>query len=373
MVDPHLRSLADAVATAAVPLLDSEGQALDPLLLVDLDTPVDLTALDQLVPALSRSDRILVGVSRDAPEWPDGDPRHQLAEALDLTLCTTAPGRPVPGGRTGSTALVAVVDVETATGDLTSAVLTNPQAALALKQVLRAGETLSAEDAVVLESYAYSTLLGGTEFASWLAAQRRWSPPHDVEDAVLVDRVDDDLLVRLNRPERRNAYGRQVRDGLVEALELALLDPLIARVVLDGAGTCFSAGGDLGEFGTTPDPVLAHRVRTSGGAGRLLARLADRVVVNVHGTCVGAGVELPAFAGRVVADPATTFRLPEVAMGLVPGAGGTASLPRRIGRWRTAWLGLTGATIDAATAYDWGLVDEVRPTGTDAAAAARHS
>jgi enoyl-CoA hydratase/carnithine racemase len=56
--------------------------------------------------------------------------------------------------------------------------------------------------------------------------------------------------------------------------------------------------------------------------------------------------------------PDACFSLPELAMGLVPGAGGTVSLPRRIGRHRTAWLALTGATIDAATALDWGLADE---------------
>lgn len=366
MVDPHLRSPVDAVATAAIPLLDPDGQAHEPILFVNLDAGLEPVA-SRLGQAVSTSDRIVVGVSRDALDWPGDDPRHALLEALDLTIAEAGPlRRAEDDGRSGAT-LVQVADPQAEAATLTAAVAANPQAALALKQVLRAGAALSAEDAVVLESYAYSTLLGGTEFASWLAAQRRWSPPHDVEDAVLVDRVDDELRIRLNRPERRNAYGRQVRDGLVEALEVALLDPRITRVLVDGAGPCFSAGGDLGEFGTTPDPVLAHRVRTSGGAGRLLARLADRVVVHVHGTCVGAGVELPAFAGQVVADPGATFRLPEVAMGLVPGAGGTASLPRRIGRWRTAWLGLTGAVIDAGTAHHWGLVDEVRPMGPDVA------
>ena len=80
----------------------------------------------------------------------------------------------------------------------------------------------------------------------------------------------------------------------------------------------------------------------------------------VHGACVGAGIELPAFAGRVVASRDAWFALPEVAMGLVPGAGGTVSLPRRIGAQRTAWLALTGRRIDAETALAWGLVDELR-------------
>lgn len=97
-------------------------------------------------------------------------------------------------------------------------------------------------------------------------------------------------------------------------------------VVLDGAGPLFSAGGDLAEFGTAPDLSTAHFVRTRGGAGILMHRLAGRLEVRLHGPCVGAGIELPAFAGRVVARSDATFRLPEVAMGLIPGAGGTGRL-----------------------------------------------
>jgi enoyl-CoA hydratase/carnithine racemase len=72
---------------------------------------------------------------------------------------------------------------------------------------------------------------------------------------------------------------------------------------------------------------------------------------------VGAGIELAACAGHVVATADTRIGLPEVAMGLIPGAGGTVSLPARIGRHRTAWLALTGRTLDAPTAHAWGLVD----------------
>ena len=79
----------------------------------------------------------------------------------------------------------------------------------------------------------------------------------------------------------------------------------------------------------------------------------------MQGACIGAGLELAALAHRVVAAPDARFRLPEVAMGLVPGAGGTATIPGRIGPQLTAWLALTGATVDAATAHSWGLVDEL--------------
>jgi enoyl-CoA hydratase/carnithine racemase len=87
------------------------------------------------------------------------------------------------------------------------------------------------------------------------------------------------------------------------------------------------------------------------------------VEVRLHGACVGAGIELPAYARRVVASPGTRFLLPEVAMGLIPGAGGTVSIPRRIGRWRTLFLALSGDVVDAATALSWGLVDEITGAG----------
>jgi enoyl-CoA hydratase/carnithine racemase len=74
---------------------------------------------------------------------------------------------------------------------------------------------------------------------------------------------------------------------------------------------------------------------------------------------VGAGIELPAFVGRIVAAPGTAFRLPEIGMGLIPGAGGTVSIPRRIGRWRTLWLALTGDALDVPTALSWGLIDAI--------------
>ena len=76
---------------------------------------------------------------------------------------------------------------------------------------------------------------------------------------------------------------------------------------------------------------------------------------------MGAGLELAALAARVVATPDATFRLPELGLGLIPGAGGTATLPRRIGPQLTAWMALTGATVDAPTALRWHLVDEITP------------
>ena len=134
-------------------------------------------------------------------------------------------------------------------------------------------------------------------------------------------------------------------------------------MILAGAGPSFCSGGDLDEFGSFPDPATAHITRLARSSGRVLAAIAPKVVAHLHGACMGAGIELPAFAGRVVADPDTVISLPEVGLGLLPGAGGTVSLPRRIGRQRTCELALTQRRIDASTALGWGLVDEIAPRG----------
>jgi enoyl-CoA hydratase/carnithine racemase len=138
-----------------------------------------------------------------------------------------------------------------------------------------------------------------------------------------------------------------------------MADPAIREIVLRGAGPAFCSGGDLDEFGTLPDPASAHAIRSTRNAGRLLAACAGRLRAEVHGACVGAGIELPAFASRVVAREDSYFQLPELSLGLVPGAGGTVSIPRRIGRQRTAWLALTGRHLDVRSALAWGLVDEI--------------
>ncbi|HET7523126.1 MAG TPA: enoyl-CoA hydratase/isomerase family protein, partial [Acidimicrobiales bacterium] len=165
----------------------------------------------------------------------------------------------------------------------------------------------------------------------------------------------------LDRPARRNAYSARMRDELVAALQLASSDPTITTVELRGEGPSFCSGGDLAEFGTVADPATAHQIRTTRSAGYLAHLVAHRLKPRVHGPCVGAGVELPAFATRVCAAAGATFRLPEVGMGLIPGAGGTVSLPRRIGRHRTAWLAITGCELDTDTAFRWGLVDQIDP------------
>jgi enoyl-CoA hydratase/carnithine racemase len=254
----------------------------------------------------------------------------------------------------------AVVPNPDAAGEVVAAVDAQPAAAVTLALLLRGSIGRSITDGLVAESATYSALQAGAGHRAWLDGR----PPgrstrHHDQPAVTVDRDGDRLTVTLARPAKRNAYNAQMRDELLAALAVAAADPAVAEVELRGEGPAFSAGGDLDEFGSGTDPAVNHLVRVGRSTAAALARLADRITVRVHGPCVGAGVELPAFAHRVVAAPDATFRLPELAMGLVPGAGGTVSLPRRIGRHRTAWLALTGRAIDGRTALTWGLVDAI--------------
>ena len=222
-----------------------------------------------------------------------------------------------------------------------------------------AASRATSRSGLLAESLAYSTLQAGPEFAPGAPAVASGSGDEAAEPAVLARREGDELHLALNRPDKRNAFSAEMRDALCEALALVIQDASLRRVVLSGAGTSFCSGGDLDEFGTLPDPATAHAIRSTRNAAALLARVAERVEARVHGACVGAGAELPAFCRRVVADPGAFFQLPEVALGLVPGAGGTVSLPRRIGRQRTAWLALSGRRLPAEEALAWGLVDEL--------------
>jgi enoyl-CoA hydratase len=243
-----------------------------------------------------------------------------------------------------------------------NAVCARPLASTALVQLLRHSEKLPVHDALIAESFVYSMLQCGPEFAAWLAAQpaREAPVPANQEPAVQMSRDGTRLDIVLNRPERHNAYSVEMRDALVEALEVAVADDSLEEVVLSGRGASFSAGGDLREFGSHPDPVTAHAVRSARNAGRLLSHCRNHVRAEVHGACIGAGAELAAFAAFVVAKPETFFQLPELSMGLIPGAGGTVSIPRRIGRQRTAYMALTGVCVESGTALEWGLVDSVR-------------
>jgi enoyl-CoA hydratase/carnithine racemase len=236
-----------------------------------------------------------------------------------------------------------------------------PHASSVCDDVLRAvrpeGPALAS---VLTESLAYSTLQSGPEFTRWLDERGPARMP-EIADPVQADRDGDTLRIRFNRPQRHNAFSTDARAALLEALAVALLDPSVTGIVLSGNGPSFCSGGDLAEFGTFADPASAHLARTRHSPalalGALTARLGRSCRADVHGRVLGSGLEMAAFCGWVEAHEDSLFGLPELSLGLIPGAGGTVSVTRRIGRWRTAYLVLSGRTVGTDTALDWGLVD----------------
>jgi hypothetical protein len=302
----------------------------------------------------------LAGEARAASAADLAAARAALAQLPCPTLALHAPTAS-PAGAELAPAFDVVARDAAELAPVIAAVRRTPLASLGLVQLLRHSEGLAPHQGLVAESLVYSMLQGGPELARWLVGRAPSAPPpSNPRPAVRLAREGDRLHLTLDRPERHNAFSTELRDALCEALELAVADRELCELLLDGAGPSFSSGGDLVEFGTHPDPATAHAVRSTRSPARLLAALAPRVTAVVHGACVGAGVELPAFSARVIAKPGAWFQLPEVGMGLVPGAGGTVSIPRRIGRQRTAWLALSGERIDAEAALAWGLVDAIR-------------
>jgi enoyl-CoA hydratase/carnithine racemase len=289
--------------------------------------------------------------------------QHRL-RALPCVTVACHGGRPPSSGRWFDVLLGP--EDEALADDLVAAIEAHPLASTALAVLLRGGESRDIDDGLAAESAVYSLLQAGPEFAAWRAARPAPRARREAGPAVLVGRDAATLHITLNRPARHNAFDVAMRDELCGALELVAADGTIERVVLDGTGPSFCSGGDLDEFGSFPDPATAHVVRLTRSAARLLSGIAERTEVHLHGACMGAGIELAAFAGRVIALPDSAIALPELSLGLIPGAGGTVSLPRRIGRHRTALLALSGMRLDAATALSWGLVDEITSSAAGA-------
>ncbi len=298
-------------------------------------------------------DQILTLIDLDAQGAPD--PQLTFVPGPDGVVVGITEKDPHPAALPHLTCWVTPDEV----GSVVETVQCSPVASVTLAQLLRVGSR-SVRSALVAESMAYSMLLAGDEFATWLSAREQAPVDETPQPCVDVAREGTVLTILLARPDRHNAYSASMRDGLRAALDVAIADSDL-QVVLRGAGPSFCSGGDLVEFGLARDVASAHLLRLHAGAALSLYRLRDRTTTQVHGACIGAGIELAAFTGRVEASADAWFQLPELGMGLVPGAGGTVSLPRRIGRWRTASLALTRRRVDAGTALSWGLVDACAP------------
>jgi len=329
----------------SVALLAQAGMLLnDGPILVDIDSAEGESpaVIERAARVLRDRSSIAFGVARGSV--PSGSGR--ILEELTTSVVGTGDG----------IMTVAAPEPEAAVSVLLQAVAANPRASAVLGQVLRS-DVPSPAAAIWVESLAYSALMQGEEFLRWRGSLPVKDRSPSV-DAVRVQVVEGVLRIVIDRPERRNALDAAARGALSDAFDIAIADGSL-RVELAGEGPVFCSGGDLDEFGAATDPSEAHRLRLERGPALRALALSDRMTAFVHGACVGSGIELPAFAGRVIAASGATFRLPEVSMGLIPGAGGTFSVSRRIGRWRAAWWMLTGSELSTERASSWGLVDDV--------------
>lgn len=280
-------------------------------------------------------------------EWPEaivlppcpviglGSREHPLAKALD-----------------------AVIEPPVTAAALIRQVLASPQAAAVAVQLLRLLPGLASEAALTAESLAYGLLQGSAEHHAWRDGRAQSSQPAP-PGQVAIARTGALLTITLDRAAQGNAIDRAMRDALRDAFAAAALDPGIEKLVLRARGRSFSLGADLVEFGSTRDPATAHAIRFRTLPAPMIAACASRLEAQVQGACIGAGLEMAAWAQRIVARRDAWFQLPELAMGVLPGAGGCVALSRRIGRQRTALMLLSGKRIPTRIALEWGLIDAI--------------
>jgi enoyl-CoA hydratase len=177
-------------------------------------------------------------------------------------------------------------------------------------------------------------------------------------------------LVRVNRPEKLNAYDRQTLLELEHCIAALETDAAVRAVILTGAGEkAFVAGADiaclakLGAAGGREWARLGQRVFDG------VERLSKPVIAAVNGYALGGGLELALACHLRIASETARFGLPEVKIGLIPGNGGTQRLPRLVGKGRALEMMLTGEPIPAGEAWRIGLVNHVVPAAELLAAA----
>lgn len=195
----------------------------------------------------------------------------------------------------------------------------------------------------------------------------------DESAPVLYEKDGGIALVTLNRPAVLNAYNVAMRDALFEVLNAVRDDPEVRVMVLRGNGRAFCSGGDVTEFGSAPSPLRAREVRWHRDVWGLLWSLPKLTLAAVHGAVVGSGFEMVLLCDVCIAASDASFALPETALGMIPGVGGTQTAPRHLGIARSMDMILTGRVLDAPAAQRLGIVSEVVTPGRLQAAARRRA
>jgi enoyl-CoA hydratase/carnithine racemase len=179
-------------------------------------------------------------------------------------------------------------------------------------------------------------------------------------ETIIYDKHDGIAKITLNRPHVLNRYNVKMRDELHEILSAIRDDPDVQVVIINGAGDrAFCVGADLTEFGTAPSPIIARRVRWERDVWGLLGSLKQPVIAALHGYVLGSGVEIALFCDIRIASNDAVFGVPEVALGMIPAAGGSQTLPRTVGVGKALQLLLSCDYIDSEEAFRIGLVNRL--------------
>lgn len=179
---------------------------------------------------------------------------------------------------------------------------------------------------------------------------------------VVVETPQDGVaLVRLNRPEARNALSVPLRRELAEAFTALAGDDSIRVAILTGDARAFAAGADLAEMAEMD--VLGAMARPVASLSAPIEKFPKPLIAAIEGFCLGGGLEIALMADILVAAEGAKLGLPEIRVGVLPGNGGTQRLPRLVGRPAAMLMLLTGEPVDATRALAMGLLSEVVPTG----------
>jgi enoyl-CoA hydratase/carnithine racemase len=168
-------------------------------------------------------------------------------------------------------------------------------------------------------------------------------------------------LIRLNRPQARNALSPEMMERIASDLERLDPDPEIRTIVIAGSDEIFAAGADIRSMAERTLPEALYH--PSASFWRRIAAVKTPMVAAVSGYALGGGCELALACDMIVADETARFGQPEITLGIIPGGGGSQRLTRAIGKQRAMEYVLTGRHFDAGMAYMWGLVNKVVKTG----------
>ena len=183
-------------------------------------------------------------------------------------------------------------------------------------------------------------------------------------EVVVTERRDGVATIRMNRPERMNAYNEEMGTALLSEVSAAAADPAVRCLVLTGTGKAFSAGGDVESFAAFRDEGPEKFMGLAIGLHALIAtlrRAPKPVVAAVNGVAAGAGFSIALACDIAVAAASARFTLGYQNIGLSPDGGMTFFLARAVGAQRAMEMTLFSRVLPATRAAEWGLVQEIFP------------